>query len=361
MLPLCQTLSIEIRIWEFSMGLYEFIIKDKTGNILASLDSARNRSWEVYLNRVGSASFTVHLADPKVNQDLLLLGNKEIYVYRNGVLVWGGELINSRSELPSCNVQINAKGFFDLLSKKYIGTAATPRVFTNTDLSTILSTIISEVQTGTTASFGLISGSLATSRNADRSYEYKNVKEAIEGLSNLNIKGGIDFEFDANKQFSTFYPQKGRTRDDIVFEYGKNILSFVENLDATEMANEVIVLGEGQGTELVTVTRDASSGIQSAYKIRQKVISFKDVNKTSTLNDHGDQELIENQTQKQIISLKTKGNLEPTLGSYAIGDSVRVIVKYGYMNIDSYFRIYGIRVQISDEDDEDIELIFNPV
>lgn len=343
------------------MGLYEFIIKDKAENILTSLDTVRNRAWEVYLNRAGSASFALHLAHPKVNQDLLLLGNKELYIYRNGTLVWGGELINSRSELPSGNVQIIAKGFLDLLSKKYIGTSASPRVFSNTDLSTILSTIISEVQTGTNSSFGLTSGSLATSRNADRSYEYKNVKEAIEGLSNLNIIDGVDFEFDAQKQFSTFYPKKGRTRDDIVFEYGKNIISFSESLDASGMANEVIVLGEGQGTEMTTATRDASFDIQSSYKIRQKVISLKDINKVSTLNDHGDQELTENQTQKQIVSLKTKGNLEPGIGSYAVGDSVRVIVKYGYMNIDSYFRIYGIRVQISDEDDEDIELIFNPM
>lgn len=342
------------------MGLYEFIIKDKSGNILASLDSARSRSWEIYLNRAGAASFTVSLVDSKINQDLLLLGNKELYIYRSGTLVWGGELVNSRSNLPSGDIQVTAKGFLDLLSKKFIGTAASPRVFTNTDLSTILSTIISEVQTGTNASFGLVSGSLATSRNADRSYEYKNVKEAIEGLSNLNIINGIDFEFDAQKQFSTFYPKKGRDRDDIVFEYGRNIISFSESLDASDMANQIIVLGEGQGTEMFTSTRDANAGIQSAYKIRQKVISFKDVNKTATLNDHGDLELSNNQTQKQIISLTTKGNLEPGLGSYVVGDSVRVIVRFGYMNINSLFRVYGIKVRISDEDDEDIELIFNP-
>lgn len=342
------------------MGLYEFIIKDKAGNILASLDSARNRSWEVYLNRAGSASFTLHLADSKINQDLLLLGSKELYIYRNNTLVWGGELVTSKSDLPSGDIQITAKGFLDLLSKKFIGSAASPRVFTNTDLSTIMSTIISEVQTGTNASFGLVFGVLATSRNADRSYEYKNAKEAIEGLSNLNIKNGIDFEFDAQKQFSTFYPKKGRDRNDIVFEYGNNVISFSESLDASDMANQIIVLGEGQGTELITSTRNAPSGIQSGYKIRQKVVSFKDVNSTATLDDHGDQELSNNQTQKQIISLKTKGNLEPGLGSYAIGDSVRVIVKYGYMNIDSLFRIYGIRVRITDEDDEDIELVFNP-
>lgn len=342
------------------MGLYEFLIKDKNGNTLAVLDSARNRSWEVYLNRTGAASFTVNLADSKINQDLLLLGNKELYIYRNGILVWGGELVYSRSELPSGDIVVTAKGFFDLLSKKLVGTAASPRVFSNTDLSTIAWTIINEAQTGTNASFGITQGNLATSRPGDRTYEYKTVKEAIEDLSNLVWDNALDFEIDPNKQFSTFYPKKGTQKSDIVFEYGRNILSFTEALDATDMANEVIVLGEGQGSEMITVTRDSGGTIQADYKIRQKTISHKDANQTSTLQSHGDKELALRQIQQQIISLKTKGNLDPQLGSYVVGDFVRVKAQFGYMNIDTFFRVYGIKIKISDQDEEDIDVIFNP-
>lgn len=342
------------------MGKYEFIIKDKSGQILASLDSARTRSWDVYLNRPGSASFTLNVTDPKINQDILLLGNKELYIYRDQTLVWGGELVSSRSSLPPGEIQVTAKGFFDLFSKKIIGNPVTPTTYTNTDLSTIAMNLINLAQTGTNTSFGVAQGALATSRNADRTYDdFKTLKEAIEGLSNLSIQNGIDFEVDAQKQFSTWYPTRGRQRTDIVFEWGKNIMTFSESLDATNMANQVIVLGQGQGTEMLTATRNASSGIQSTYKIRQKTRSEKSVSIQSTLNDHGDKELSENQTQKQIVSLTTKGNLDPGLGSYSLGDSVRVIVKFGYINIDSYFRVYGIKVRISDEDDEDIELVFN--
>lgn len=342
------------------MGLYEFIIKDKAGNTIATLDSARNRSWEVYLNRSGSASFNVNLSDPKLNQDTLLLGSKELYIYRDGVLVWGGELSYSRSNLITGEMLVTAKGFFDLLSKKITGTSASPRTFSSTDLSQIAWTLIDEAQTGSNASFGITQGTLATSRNADRSYEYKTVKEAIEGLTNLNIQQGIDFEIDANKQFSTFYPQKGTQKGDIVFEYGRNIIDLGETLDATDMANQVIVLGEGQGSELITVTRDSGGSTQTDYKIRQKTVSFKDVNQTATLNDHGDKELSLRQTQQQIVSLKTKGDLDPQVGSYVVGDSVRVIARFGFMNIDSFFRIYGIKVKVSDQDEEEIELIFNP-
>ncbi len=344
------------------MRLYEFLIKDKSGKVIATLDGAVSRWFEIYLNKSGAAGFSISCKDSKVTGDLLLLGNKELYIYRSGTLVWGGELAYRRADISDEReqVMVTAKGFFELLGKRYAGSAATPRVFSNTDAGTIAWTIINESQTQTDGNFGITQGTIQTSKNRDRTYEYKNIKDAIESLSSLKIKDGFDFEIGADKKFSVFYPRKGRDRNDIVFEWGVNIKSFYEILDASEMANRVIVLGEGQGTEMKTSTRNASSSIQSAYKIREKLLMFKDVKETATLDDHGDKELSLRQTQQQIIGLTTKGNLEPYFGSYTIGDSVRVKIKYGFINLDSLFRIYGIRVNISDEDNEDIELIFNP-
>ncbi len=345
------------------MRLYEFIIKDKSGKVLALLDGARDRWFEIILNKSGAAGFTISTKDPKVSRDLFLLGNKELYIYRAGVLVWGGELCYSRVDLSaeSEQIMVTAKGFFELLAKRFVGTSANPRVFSNTDAGQIAWTIINESQTQTDGDFGITQGTIQTSKNRDRTYEYKNLKEAIEGLSSLNIKDGFDFEISPDKKFSVFYPRKGRDRNDIVFEWGVNILSFFETLDATDMANRVIVLGEGQGSEMKTSTRNAISTIQSAYKIREKLLMYKDVKEQATLDDHGDKELSVKQVQQQIIGLKTKGNLEPPFGAYTIGDSVRVRVKHGLLDIDNLFRIYGIRVRIDDEDEEDIELIFNPI
>ena len=80
-----------------------------------------------------------------------------------------------------------------------------------------------------------------------------------------------------------------------------------------------------------------------------------------TLDDHGDKELAQKSAQQQIIGLKTKGNLSPTFGSYAVGDSPRVIVNYGFTAIDDYYRMYGIETAISDEDDEGITLLFSNI
>ena len=109
---------IETAGLEFSImaSLYEFIIKDKSGNTLASLDNTRSRSFDRYLNKTGSAQFTISVDDPKLYTDLLLLGDKELYIYRAGTLVWGGELCNRQTSInaDTREATITAKGFFDL-------------------------------------------------------------------------------------------------------------------------------------------------------------------------------------------------------------------------------------------------------
>lgn len=343
-------------------SLYEFIIKDKSGNTLASLDSTRSRSFDRYLNKTGSAQFTISVDDPKLYTDLLLLGDKELYIYRAGVLVWGGELCNRQTSInaDTREATITAKGFFDLLSKKIVGTAITPRVFTNTDAGTIASTLITESQTGTNASVGITIGSITASKNRDRTLDsWKTVKEVIESMCSLNIKDGFDFEVAPNKQFNVYYP-KGSTKTNIVFEYGVNIIGLSESMDATEMANEVIAIGNGQGPATLVSTQDANSTIQGQYKIRQKTVSFKDIITQATLDDHALAELAQTQIQSQIIGITTKGDLSPGYGSYDIGDTVRVRITTSLFAIDANYRIYGIKVNISDEDEETIDITFNP-
>lgn len=345
------------------MKVYEFVIKDKAGNKIATLDGALDRSFEVYLNKSGAASFSLNPLDAKVTADLLLLGNKELYIYRYGVLKWGGELTYRSTVVDDKNgkVTVNAKGFFDLLDKKILGTPTVPFSHTDDDLSDIAWDAIDQAQTGTNASFGITQGSLAVSRNADRNIDsFKTVKEIIEGVSNLNVQNGIDFEIDENKQFSTFYPQKGNYLPEVVFQWGVNIISFTENQDSTAMANEVIALGEGQGTEMITSKQDTLiAGLQDTYKIRQKIISHKDVSIQDTLDEHANNELALTQTQQQIISFKTRGDLAPQFGSYEVGDYVRVKIKHGIVNVDGYYRIVGIKVRIGEGDIEDIDITLN--
>jgi len=344
------------------MQKYEFLIKNKAGAVLASLAKITGCSFSQYLNKPGDASFSGSVYNEKLFGENVMPGFAELYIYRYGTLVWGGEIGSLQESMSDTQdgVTVTAKGFLDLLSKKVVGTAAAPRVFSSTDLSTIGWTLIDEAQTGTNASFGITQGVLATSRNADRSYDYKILKEALEGLSNLNIINGIDLEITAAKEFNTYYPQKGREIADVVFEWGKNIKSYTGALDSVDMTNRIILLGSGEGEAMVTTTRN-NAALQAIYKIREKTLSYKDIGSTATLADHGDKELSLRGMQQQTFSLIIAGDCEPAYGSYLLGDSVKVVIQEGRVNINGFYRIYGIKVTVDDEDKEDIELTFiNP-
>lgn len=343
------------------MGLYEFVIKDKAGKALASLNGARGRSFEHVLNNSGSAKFSLSANDPKLTPDLLLVGNKELFIYRAQTLIWGGEL-SYRSFSLSENDEtftLTAKGFFDLFSQKIVGSPITPVIHTNKDAGQIAVDEINAAQTGTNASFGFTIGSIPTTKNRNRSFDGQTLKQVIEGLSSTNINDGFDFEVDANKRFSVFNP-KGIQLNHIVFEWGRNIETFGETQDATAMANQILVLGEGMGSAMKTSLRNASSTIQASYKIRQGKASYKDVSEQTTLDDHGDKELEQRQLQKQTITVRTKGALAAPYGSYQVGDSVKLKIKYGnVIDINQFMRIYAIKVTITDEDDEVIDFTLN--
>lgn len=340
---------------------YEFIVKDKQGNALATLDTARNRKFNLYLNKSGDAQFDISLSDPKITQDMLLLGDKELYIYRKGILLWGGELTTSDIKVDDATetATITAKGFLDLLSKKLVGTAASPRTFTATDAGTIVSTLLSEVQTGTNASLGIATGIIQTSVNRTVSYSYQDLQQIIQNLSSDNIDEGFDFDVDAQKKLSIWYPARGRVRSDITFEYGRNLFSFEEQADASGMVNEVIVLGAGSGGSMVTQTVDQATE-QATYKIRQTTLSKKDTSDTGILSASGQAQLTLLDTPQKQLTIGVEGNIDPIIGSYNCGDSVHVVIKKGWYSLDSYFRIYQISVTLSDDGDEQVQLTLSP-
>lgn len=340
---------------------YDVIIKDPGGAQLAKLSGARDRWWSRELNKSGAAGFTISPLDPQLTPDLLLPGQKELFLYRSGVLLWAGKILTRRTDAGSEDdgtITVTAQGFLWSLGKKVIGTIASPRTFTNEDLSDIANTVRSETQTGTNADLGILPGALASSRNGDRTYKYENAREALEGLTNLRVENGIDIDVDAFKQLSTFYPGKGRDLEDVVFEWGVNITSYFFIDDATEIANQVIVIGKEDGVSTPVVVRDGPAFLQEDYGILQDVVTRSGVTDTATLEEWGDRELVKRQQGKQLLGIRTKGNLPPFLGSFDVGDRVRVKINYGIDAIDGLYRISAINVRLTDNGEEDIELQF---
>lgn len=338
-------------------GLYSFEIVDSSGGLVALLDKARGRTFTVTRNRPGFATFTLSVDDPKATKDILKIGVNELRIKRGNRYLWGGQLarIETQLEGESGTVYVTAHGFLELFAKRF---TASSRAFTATDAGTIASTLVAEAQkTGGSydpvKDFGVRDGTIQTSVNRDRSYEYKEVKDALIQLS--EVKNGFDFEVTYDKKLNVFYPRQGQLKSELVLRYPGNIQKLSLPTDTHDLVNQVIVRGSGFGASQPVATRNDTPS-QSGYKLRQAIVDYPDVSETVTLEEHGDEILRVQAVPIEIPELTLFGNQDPHIGDFWIGDSVRVKANKGLVQIDNDYRVDQVSVGVDENDVETVSL-----
>lgn len=316
---------------------YQIVITDLDGNEQGEFENFKDLYFDHVLNREGSCKFKVRLSDSKLNTNMVQLGKREVYIYRDETKVWGGTMVFLQGGLSKGNdyVTIYAKGFFDLFKTRYTSAL---REFTSTDAGAIAWTLIDESQNLTDGDFGITESDIDTSVDRDRTYQYKNIYDAIIQLS--EVKNGFDFEITAAKEFKVHYPYRGDDLSDTqILEWGKNIERIGRfEFDFTGPANQVIVLGSGQGEAMNTATR-TNTTMRSAYKLRQLVHPYKDVEGASFLEAKGDELLIKKAHVRSEYEVFQKAESYPTYGILQMGDWVRMSVSYGLLELFDVVRI----------------------
>lgn len=240
----------------------------------------------------------------------------------------------TRGENDQGNIQIGSKGFFSLLAKRYTNSL---RTYSSQDASDIAWDLIDYTQNLDYGDFGITRGADPTSSNHDRTYRYKNIAQAIEKLSNNEIKDGIDFDINNDKQFNVYYPEKGSKRNNIVLEEGFNILTYtIRKKFIGNMANQVLVFGQGQDEDMPVEVRDAADVYKSNFFLLQETLSEKDVIVPATLQAKGDVYLDSYKYPQKLINITTRYD-EPDITTFEVGDRLRLVIpKY---QIDGFLRL----------------------
>lgn len=329
------------------MIVYKVVIADLDDNIIGEFQNFSNLSFNHALNRESDCNFEISLTDEKANSQMLQVGRREVFIYRQddgtATKVWAGVMVDLSGTLDQKGdrVTVYAKGYLSLFKNRIL---LADRTFTATDAGTIAWTLIDESQSLTDGDFGITQGTIEASINRDRTYDkYKNIYEAIVQLS--EVENGFDFEITNAKEFNVYYPYRG---DDLstnqILEWGKNIQSISFEHDFTDPANEVTVLGAGQGDAMETSTR-VDTALRSDYKLRQMTYSYKDVSGQQFLDDKGDQVLAKHKQVIREYSVTQIPESDPLYTTLQMGDFVRVRVNRGFLQIDDVVRIIKISVK----------------
>jgi hypothetical protein len=216
--------------------------------------------------------------------------------------------------------------------------------------------------------WGIQQGNISTSFSLSPKFsQYKKIKQCIEDM--CNTFNGIDFNISVvidpttnlmAKYFNVFYPKQGIDNTDLTFIYPGNIKKMDKPKDAKTMINEIADRGQGSGhNQVIAVWQDAAS--ITAYGLRQDVRDDADVNDAGTLLSIAKEEIRIGGTPLDLPSVVLDGNLDPQLGAYGIGDSIRVQVDKSMkmMNFSNIYRIEQMTVTIDDDDIEEIQLVIS--
>jgi hypothetical protein len=247
-------------------------------------------------------------------------------LYRDNTLLFRGVFSHRRISGGKTGATTYQAFFGDMVA--YLAKRATnlEEIETNEPSNDIAWTRIDNAQNdGDYGDLGITRGANPTTKSRDRTMRHDKVLDVIVGMSNLKVKDGFDFDIDTQLQFNIYSPEKGMSRPEIIISEF-NRLSWTSDRPLTlKLANRVHVLGQGQGAEMVAVTRNDTDQ-QETWGLLTDVISEKGVGETDELNDRGDQYLIKNSTPTDTFSVKVR-DVSPDILTYSLGDTVRLIIE----------------------------------
>lgn len=323
---------------------YKIVVKDSSGNLIGEFDRFSDLSFSRVLNREGSCSFSIPLEDIKTGNSFIQLGLYRVYIYRGIDLVWGGymESYDGTIRPESTTMRILCKGFFNLLKSRYTDKLVT---YTGIDAGAIAWDLIADSAAKTNGTLPITQGTIQSSVNRDRTYEFKQIYEAIIQLS--EVKNGFDFEFTPGGLFNVHYPFKGADKSQShIFQLGRNIdrIRYVNTVE--NMCNEAIVIGSYVGDAMVYADR-SNTDLQASYKLWQKVISYKDVEGQSYLDARGDDELLQFGLPRREYEVFQSHGSDPDWPLVEVGDYVTLDATSGFVQIADVVRVKEITVNVS--------------
>lgn len=335
--------------------MYSLKIKDKDDNYIEEITSWRNFSFWWELNRSGGATISFNLDDIKFNQNNLFPAISYIDIFRGERKLWSGILSGVSGSIGdiSGNLTLSFVGYLELLKKMEVNPAG--KIFTDVEQGTILWTLINEFQSLPNGDYGITQGNVTTGINRDRTYTpFKNVYQIF--IQMTEVENGCDLEITENKVLNV-YARKGRKLKAIVFEYGKNVSGLNFNFSMKDLRNQANVIGGGERDELLySVAHNIQS--QTIYKLMQKSFVHSDVVLKNTLAEHAKKYVEEYKNPTQIYKLDVRDKVDTALKSYATGDEVRLRIKKGYLDIDTYRRIKKLTVSVDSNEKESIGVEF---
>lgn len=179
----------------------------------------------------------------------------------------------------------------------------------------------------------------------------------LNWYTNLDLSSDID-DLAANTPFDWFlthrwegdrlrhhirlgYPKLGRRLTDLRFVVGENINDIPSiDRDGSIFANEVLVLGAGEGSSQIMARSFRNDG-----RVRRvAVVSDPTIKTTVAAQQRAEQEIAARVTIEDIREVTLMNHSHAPMGSVSLGDEILVEGELGWIDISTWCRVIGRRI-----------------
>ncbi|MFM9373281.1 hypothetical protein [Streptomyces sp. Da 82-17] len=302
------------------------------------------------LNGPGHFRATVAPRWARANIDTLQPGTALLYAEADGILRWGGLLWDATPE--DGEYHLEAASWSSYLNKRHDhhGELRGRGPYVYQDPCVIIRDIWAYAQEQPDGNLGVTVDATSSSAKAGtpaepwHSYWYETpvLGELVDDL--VSEDGAPQYtntcHYQANGQIvrrlKLGYPRLGARRTDISFTTGINIVSTPPvRYSGDEYANVILATGSGEGT----ATRYAVDPVRDGRLRLESVLALPTVNGTDVLGRRAAAERNRRQLLGQVEQITVRDHPAAPLGSWQIGDDVRVTVNNQWTSWSGWCRI----------------------
>lgn len=148
-------------------------------------------------------------------------------------------------------------------------------------------------------------------------------------------------------RFRLYYPSKGRRREDLRFVSGENITAqpSIER-DGDEYCNEVLMLGAGEGRDMVRASHSRPDG-----RLRRVAVhSDKAVRSTAAAARVAAAELAARSGLDDVRTVEVRNHPHAPIGSFDVGDEILVEGETGWQDFSLWCRVLSYTINPDESD-----------
>lgn len=304
------------------------------------------------MNAPGSFSATLKLGQQAHTSATVLASSDQFYlnatepartvlwVLRDGVVVWGGILWDRDYDSSSRALALSGASFESYLWHRRMDYTASY----DADQLDIIRDLINNMALRDGGDIGIEADWDERPLNTpfsgvqrQRTYFYYEQKQIGESVQQLGaVEDGFDWAIDVSGDMATrrkilncSYPRRGRSVTDsgLVFETSRNLLTYKVADKGSTVVNRSFGAGAGEGEAMLTSTASRTEAIDAGFPLLDGVVSHKAVSVQATLDGYTRDQVDSYYVPPQFLTINVKGDRDPVIGSWVIGDDARIIIK----------------------------------